>query len=183
MYLGMQVYISLASFSCSQAEDGSCGCKDGSLLGSIGGNLCIYQPEPGKKIPTSSPSRYSRAPFQGVSTSPPDTARQGSAGATWGRHAWRLQVGLPTAPEHPSSIHGGAWQKAMHLIVMVGIKPAMAHECALMQLDCDLCCRVLRPEQHMRRRRIPRAAWLPVQGVQPRGRGPGHSRQMRGQCL
>ncbi|CAK0785876.1 hypothetical protein CVIRNUC_009089 [Coccomyxa viridis] len=62
---GDQVYISLASFSCSQAEDGSCGCKDGSLLGSIGGNLCIYSPEPGRKVPTSSPSRYSRAPFSG----------------------------------------------------------------------------------------------------------------------
>ena len=61
----VQVFISLASFSCSQAEDESCGCKDGSLLGSIGGNLCIYPPEPGRKIPTSSPSRYSRAPFSG----------------------------------------------------------------------------------------------------------------------
>ena len=61
----VQVYISLASFSCSQATDGSCGCKQGDFLGGVGGNLCIYQPEPGVKIPTASPSRFLRAPFTG----------------------------------------------------------------------------------------------------------------------
>ena len=35
------------------------------MMGNIGGNLCIYQPEPGYKIPTASPSRFSRAPFSG----------------------------------------------------------------------------------------------------------------------
>lgn len=48
----MQVYISVASFSCAQAEGGGCGCKN-SMMDNVGGNLCIYQPEPGKKIPTS----------------------------------------------------------------------------------------------------------------------------------
>ena len=61
----LQVYIALASFSCSQAQDGSCGCKNQDMLGAVGGNLCIYQPEPGVKIPTASPSRFLRAPFSG----------------------------------------------------------------------------------------------------------------------
>ena len=61
----MQVYIALASFSCSQAQDGSCGCKNQDMLGAVGGNLCIYQPEPGTKIPTASASRFLRAPFSG----------------------------------------------------------------------------------------------------------------------
>ncbi|BDA46766.1 hypothetical protein COCOBI_09-2190 [Coccomyxa sp. Obi] len=61
---GDHVYISVASFSCAQAEGGGCGCKN-SMMDNVGGNLCIYQPEPGKKIPTSSPSRFSRAPFSG----------------------------------------------------------------------------------------------------------------------
>ena len=60
-----QVYIALASFSCSQAQDGSCGCKNQDMLAAVGGNLCIYQPEPGVKIPTASPSRFLRAPFSG----------------------------------------------------------------------------------------------------------------------
>ncbi|CAL5228295.1 g11401 [Coccomyxa viridis] len=62
---GDKVYIALASFSCSQAQDGSCGCKNQDMLGAVGGNLCIYQPEPGIKIPTASPSRFLRAPFSG----------------------------------------------------------------------------------------------------------------------
>ena len=35
------------------------------MLGAVGGNLCIYQPEPGVKIPTASISRFLRAPFSG----------------------------------------------------------------------------------------------------------------------
>ncbi len=34
-------------------------------MDNVGGNLCIYQPEPGVKIPTSSPSRYFQPPFKG----------------------------------------------------------------------------------------------------------------------
>lgn len=63
MHARAQVYISVASFSCAQSEDGRCACKG--IMDNVGGSLCIYQPEPGKKIPTSSPSRFLRAPFTG----------------------------------------------------------------------------------------------------------------------
>ena len=46
-----QVYISVATFACAQAEGDTCACKG--VTDGVGGNLCIYQPEPGKKIPTS----------------------------------------------------------------------------------------------------------------------------------
>jgi hypothetical protein len=46
----LQVYISLATFSCTQAEGGQCACKG--LQDNVGGNMCIYEPEPGLKIPT-----------------------------------------------------------------------------------------------------------------------------------
>ena len=64
-----QVFVSVASFSCAQAEDGRCACKG--LMDNVGGSLCVYQPEPGKKIPTSSPSRFLRAPFSGCECAPP----------------------------------------------------------------------------------------------------------------
>ena len=184
----VQVYISLASFSCSQAEDGSCGCKDGSLLGSVGGNLCIYQPEPGLKIPTSSPSRFSRAPFSGCEYVTARYCPPGFSGGDLGASC----VAIAGRPGHSMATSvSNTWRC---LSVEEGCAPDWYGRCqshydssactaALMQLICDLCCRVLRPEQHMRRRRIPRAARLPVQGIQSRGRKPGHSGQMCGQCL
>jgi hypothetical protein len=57
------VYISVASYTCQADASNACAC--GGLMDNVGGNLCIYQPEPGVKIPTSSPSRYFQPPFKG----------------------------------------------------------------------------------------------------------------------
>ena len=100
----MQVYIALASFSCSQAPDGSCGCKNEDMLGAVGGNLCIYQPEPGVKIPTASASRFLRAPFSGceyvVARYCPPGFNGGDLGASCVANA-----GDPKSSAHPHALH------------------------------------------------------------------------------
>ena len=130
MYPHVQVYISLASFSCSQAEDGSCGCKDGSLLGSIGGNLCIYSPEPGRKVPTSSPSRYSRAPFSGCEYVTARYCPPGFSGGDLGATC----VAIAGRPIHSvrksvrkTGMVLGACKMIVHLTVSGNAKAAMAY--------------------------------------------------------
>ena len=49
-------------------------------MDNVGGSLCIYQPEPGKKIPTSSPSRFLRAPFSGCECARASSCMRDGAG-------------------------------------------------------------------------------------------------------
>lgn len=136
MHLHAQVYIGLASFSCSQAEDGSCGCKGGGLMGSVGGNLCIYQPEPGVKIPTSSPSRFSRAPFSGCEYVTARYCPPGFNGGDVGASCVAI-AGTIKIPSEPCGDHSSPTAAAAQSLLTRQLRRNLA-QCSL--ASAAICC-------------------------------------------